>query len=264
MKFSVYQRTEQGGRKKNEDRMGYVYTPQSALFVVTDGMGGHANGDLAAQIAIETLTELFSSQAHPILTDASEFLSKGVLQAHHQILHFSNERGMSDAPRTTLVALLLQEGRATWVHCGDSRLYWLRDGGLVKRTLDHSYAEQNPYGDNASADYLAKVTNRNVLFTCLGSPSKPIFDVSPSVPVQHGDKFLLCSDGLWGDLTDKEMINMLGSTTVVQSVPRLIDLALQRGGPYCDNVTGIGIEWLEAGLHKAADKTMIKKLVFKS
>jgi serine/threonine protein phosphatase PrpC len=244
VKFSVYQRSEQAGRKNNEDRVGYVYTQDSALFVVADGMGGHAHGELAAQIALERVTELFERQAHPLLADPKEFLSDAFMQAHHQILQFSHEQGMDDTPRTTLTALVIQNGQATWAHCGDTRLYWLRSVQLLKRTLDHSYAEQMPAGvTNANSEYLLKMANRNVLFTCLGSPAKPIYDISPTVSLQLGDKFFLSSDGLWDCMTEKDIVDALASAPVTQSVPLLIDLALKNGGIYGDNVTGIGIEW---------------------
>jgi PPM family protein phosphatase len=250
MKFSIYQRSEQGGRKTNEDRMGYTYTRESALFVIADGMGGHAHGELAAQIALETLTECFKKQAHPKLAAPQAFLSQSMLLAHHQILQFSHEHGMADSPRTTVVALVVQDGQACWAHCGDSRLYWIRAGGLAKRTLDHSYVEQSPSGmkpnSNSSAAYLAKMANRNVLFTCLGSPAKPIYDVSAALPLQHGDRFLLCSDGLWGHYTDKEITDLFVTDVVSHSTSFLIDLALKRGGRHSDNVTAIGIEWEDA------------------
>lgn len=243
MKFSAYQRTEQAGRKANEDRMGYLYTRESAIFVVADGMGGHANGELAAQIAFETMTKAFQIQALPLVPEPREFLSKALLQAHHEILRMTHELGMDDSPRTTLVALLVQEGEAIWIHCGDSRLYWIRNGQMEKRTLDHSYAEQTIMDASSREDYLAKVANRNVLFTCLGSPTKPIYDVSPKMSLKQGDKFLLCSDGLWGALKDADIVETLSVANMAASVPRLIDLALHLGGTYGDNVTAIGVEW---------------------
>jgi serine/threonine protein phosphatase PrpC len=250
MKFSIYQRSEQGGRKANEDRMGYTYTRESALFVIADGMGGHAHGELAAQIALETLTECFKKQAQPKLASPPAFLSQSMLLAHHQILQFSHEHGMADSPRTTAVALIVQDGQAWWAHCGDSRLYWIRESALMKRTIDHSYVEQpppsmKPNGDS-SATYLAKMANRNVLFTCLGSPTKPIYDVSAALPLKHRDRFLLCSDGLWAHYTDQEMTSLFVTDVISHSTSFLIDLALKRGGHHCDNVTAIGMEWEDA------------------
>jgi PPM family protein phosphatase len=268
MKFSVYQRTEQGGRKKNEDRMGYTYTKESALFVVADGMGGHAHGELAAQIALETITELFKKQAQPALPNPRDFLSKALMLAHHQILHFSNDHGLGDSPRTTVVAMIVQEGHATWAHCGDSRLYWIRGTELVKRTLDHSYVEQKPVGHNLSAEVLAKMVNRNVLFTCLGSPTKPIFDISPKVALAHLDQFILCSDGLWGNMSDDDLVKIVAQTPISRCIPALVDFALKQGGQFCDNVTAVGLTWDAGQAHKSADTNVetdsLSKEVFAS
>lgn len=243
MKFSVFQRSEQAGRKKNEDRMGYTYTSESALFVVADGMGGHAHGELAAQIALESITQLFTQLAVPALPNVREFLSKAVLQAHHQILHFTNEHSLADSPRTTVVILVIQNGMATWAHCGDSRLYWVRGKRMMARTLDHSYIEQIPPGAHLSAEALAKLMNRNVLFTCLGAPTKPIYEVSTDAPLAKGDRLMLCSDGLWAHFTQEQLVNLLAEGDVSSAVPCLIDVALKRGGRLCDNVSAIGLQW---------------------
>lgn len=243
MRFHVYQRTERAGREKNEDRLGYSYTKEAALFVVADGMGGHAHGELASQIAIETMSELFKQQAQPTVASPYHFLLKSTLAAHHQILQFANDNGLADSPRTTMVALLVQNGGATWVHCGDSRLYWFRGLRLLHRTLDHSYVEQKPIGASITAELLAQMSNRNVLFTCLGAPMKPIYEVSTTMSLAHGDRLLLCSDGLWGHFLDTEIEKIVTSDLITQSVPCLIDLALKRGGRGGDNVSAIGIEW---------------------
>ena len=141
MKFSVLQVSRRGGREKNEDRMGYCYTRDSALFVLADGMGGHPEGEVAAQIALQTISALFQREAQPRLADVTEFLTTALMAAHHQILRYAADKGMLDTPRTTLVAGVVQSGSASWVHCGDSRLYLVRDAELLTRTRDHSYLE---------------------------------------------------------------------------------------------------------------------------
>ena len=191
MKFSVFQISRKGGREKNEDRMGYCYTRESGLFVLADGMGGHPEGEVAAQLALQTVSALYQKEARPIVKDVAEFLSTSLMAAHHQIIRYASEKGMLDTPRTTLVAAIVQGTSATWVHCGDSRLYVVRGGELLTRTRDHSYLEQQ----NAGVIRMDRV-NRNILFTCLGSPTKPVFDVTGPVTLQQGNKILLCSDGL--------------------------------------------------------------------
>ena len=238
MKFSVFQVSRRGGREKNEDRMGYSYTRESGLFVLADGMGGHPEGEVAAQLALQTVSGLFQKQARPAIKDTAEFLSTAVMAAHHQIIRYASEKGMLDTPRTTLVAAILQGPGATWVHCGDSRLYVVRDGELLTRTRDHSYIEQQ----GAVGGRIEHI-NRNILFTCLGSPTKPVFDITGPVFLQQGDKILLCSDGLWGTLSDEEIVSHLVAKSVSDAVPDLVEAALKAGGERCDNVTVLAMEW---------------------
>jgi serine/threonine protein phosphatase PrpC len=160
------------------------------------------------------------------------------MAAHHQIIRYASEKGMLDTPRTTLGRLRRAGNHATWVHCGDSRLYVVRGGELLTRTRDHSYLEQQ----NAGVIRMDRI-NRNILFTCLGSPTKPVFDVTGPVQLQEGDKILLCSDGLWGSLEDKDIVRELSAKPVAEAVPDLVESALRNGGEHSDNVTVIALEW---------------------
>jgi PPM family protein phosphatase len=238
MKFSVFQISRKGGREKNEDRMGYCYTRESGLFVLADGMGGHPEGEVAAQLALQTVSALYQKEARPIVNDVNEFLSTSVMAAHHQIIRYASEKGMLDTPRTTFVAAIVQGTSATWVHCGDSRLYVVREGELLTRTRDHSYLEQQ----NAGVIKMDRI-NRNILFTCLGSPTKPVFDITGPIALQQGDKIMLCSDGLWGSLGDADIVRHLVGKSVSDAVPDLVEDALRKGGEHGDNVTVIALEW---------------------
>ncbi|AMO22436.1 hypothetical protein GCM10027034_27920 [Ramlibacter solisilvae] len=239
MKFSVFQISRKGGREKNEDRMGYCYTRESGLFLLADGMGGHPEGEVAAQLALQTVSALYQKEARPVVADPTEFLSMAVMAAHHQIIRYASEKGMLDTPRTTLVAAVVQGTSATWAHCGDSRLYVVREGELLTRTRDHSYLEQQSAVGVVRLDRI----NRNILFTCLGSPTKPVFDVTGPVTLQEGDKILLCSDGLWGSLPEAEIVRQLSGQPVSEAVPELVESALRSAGPSSDNVTVIALEW---------------------
>ena len=241
MKFSVFQVSRKGGRQLNEYRMGYSYTRSSGILLLADGMGGHPEGEVAAQLALQAMSAQYQKQANPDIDDVTAFLTLAVLGAHRQIIQYAIEKGMLDTPRTTVVAAVVQDGTATWVHCGDSRLYLVRNGKLVTRTRDHSYMEQPPAGQSASR--AAERMNRNILFTCLGSPTKPVFDITGPIALQQGDKILLCSDGLWGSLPDDDIVRQLSAKPVGQAVPDLVESALQRGGATSDNVTAIALEW---------------------
>lgn len=238
MKFSVFQLSRKGGRQMNEDRMGYCYTRESGLFVLADGMGGHPEGEVAAQLALQTFSALYQKEARPVVPDPAAFLSAALLAAHRQILRYATEKGMLDTPRTTLVAAVLQGTTATWVHCGDSRFYLVREGELLLRTRDHSYVEQHGAGP-AKREHI----NRNMLFTCLGSPGSPLFDMSEPMTLMQGDKLLLCSDGLWGSLADDEIVMRLTRRPVAEAVPDLVESALRAGGEHSDNVTVLAMEW---------------------
>ncbi len=241
MKFSVFQVSRKGGRGNNEDRMGYCYTSGSGIFLLADGMGGHPQGEVAAQLALQAMSAMFQKEARPELPDVAAFLTAAVMAAHRQILRYAIEKGLQDTPRTTIVVAVVQAGAVSWTHCGDSRLYLVRAGELLARTRDHSFLEQ---GQAAAAGLkLPERINRNILFTCLGSPTKPVFDVTGPVPLQQGDKLMLCSDGLWGSLSDVDITYHLNHKPVSEAVPDLVEKALHIAGDSSDNVTCIALEW---------------------
>ena len=241
MQFSVYQVSRKGGREKNEDRMGYCYTRDSGLFALADGMGGHPEGEVASQLALQTLAALFQRDAKPTLADPLRFLHDAIIAGHHQLLRYATEKALIDTPRTTVVACVLQGNAAYWAHCGDSRLYLVRDGKLIARTRDHSYSELQE--TLAHVVPMGEKFNRNVLFTCLGSPGKPVVDTAGPLLLHAGDRVLLCSDGLWGSVSDAEVTEQLSQRPISDAVPELVERALRHAGAKSDNVTVIAAEW---------------------
>jgi PPM family protein phosphatase len=244
LRFSVFQVSRKGGREKNEDRMGYCYTRESGLFALADGMGGHPEGEVASQLSLQTLAALFQREARLTLTDPAKFLHDAIIAAHHQLLRYATQKALIDTPRTTIVACVLQGNTAYWAHCGDSRLYLVRGEKLIARTRDHSYSELQE--SLSSVVPMNDKLNRNVLFTCLGSPGKPVIDTVGPLILQKGDRMLLCSDGLWGNLTDAEITAEIAAHSVSDSVPELVEKALRMGGPRCDNVSALAVEWESA------------------
>ena len=241
MQFSVYQVSRKGGREKNEDRMGYCYTREAGLFALADGMGGHPEGEVASQLALQTLAARFQREAKTALADPLRFLHDAMVAGHHQLLRYATERSLIDTPRTTIVACVLQGQAAYWAHCGDSRLYLVRGGKLIARTRDHSYTELQQTLSPAVS--LGERMNRNVLFTCLGSPGKPVVDTVGPLLLQAGDRLLLCSDGLWSSVADTEIANQLSRNAISDAVPELVEQALRNGGPKSDNVSVLAVEW---------------------
>ena len=244
MRFSVYQISRKGGREKNEDRMGYCYTRDSGLFALADGMGGHPEGEVASQLALQTLSAMFQRDAKPTLADPLRFLQESIIAGHHQLLRYANQRALIDTPRTTIVACLLQGNAAYWAHCGDSRLYMVRGEKLIARTRDHSYSELQHTISHVVP--IGERFNRNVLFTCLGSPGKPVVDTVGPMLMQPGDRMLLCSDGLWGTVADTVITEMLSRNAISDAVPELVEQALRNGGAKSDNVSVLAVEWESA------------------
>jgi PPM family protein phosphatase len=241
MRFSVYQISRKGGREKNEDRMGYCYTRDAGLFALADGMGGHPEGEVASQLALQTIAALFQRDAKPTLAEPLRFLHDAIIAGHHQLLRYATERALIDTPRTTIVACLMQGNAAYWAHCGDSRLYLVRGDKLIARTRDHSYSElQETLSQVVS---VGERFNRNVLFTCLGSPGKPVVDTAGPLLLQPRDRVLLCSDGLWGSVSDATITEQLAARPISDATPELVEQALRNGGAKSDNVTILSVEW---------------------
>jgi hypothetical protein len=140
----------------------------------------------------------------------------------------------------------------------------VRDGALLTRTRDHSYLEAQ-----ANAGAMVEGVNRNVLFTCLGSTVRPMFDVAGPLRLAEGDKVLLCSDGLWGSLADEEIVATLAAMPVADAVPALVDMALHTAGERSDNVTVLALEWetpADTGFHHSGftETEMMSDEVFAS
>jgi serine/threonine protein phosphatase PrpC len=247
MRFSVYQVSRKGGREKNEDRMGYCYTRDSGLFALADGMGGHPEGEVASQLALQTLAAMFQRDSKPTLPDPMRFLNEAIIAGHHQLLRYATQKALIDTPRTTVVACLLQGNAAYWAHCGDSRLYMVRGDKLIARTRDHSYSELQETMSQVVP--MGEKFNRNVLFTCLGSPGKPVVDTVGPLLLQSGDRLLLCSDGLWGTVTDASITEQLSRNAISDAVPELVEQALRNGGAKSDNVSVLAVEWEAAEDH---------------
>jgi serine/threonine protein phosphatase PrpC len=244
MSVEIVQESHQAGRQRNEDRAGHWSTGAAVLMAVADGMGGHPHGDRAAETALQTLSELFLRQANPELPLPGGFLDRAFREAHRRLHEEAAEWQLEENHRTTLVACLVQKGLLWWAHSGDSRLYLARGAELVLRTRDHSFAELNEalqHGDTSEEDVPA-----NILFSCLGSTSRPLIDRGGPWSLAAGDRVLLCSDGLWGPLSDLSVLQGMAQGPLAQAVPALVQRALAAGGAHGDNVTALGCTYLPA------------------
>jgi serine/threonine protein phosphatase PrpC len=243
MRFSVYQESHIGGRKNNQDRMGYSFTRDALLLLVADGMGGHIMGEMAAQIAMQTIASLFQENATPYVKKPERFLEDSFFAAHREIHRYRAINNLPETPRTTIVACLIQHNSAMWAHCGDSRLYWMRSGQILARTRDHSRIETLIAQGKVDPSERDTHPDRNKLFNCLGAPNMPIVEISRRASLQAGDIMLLCSDGLWSVLPDHELAERLHNNTIVRAVPELLTTATGIAGKTGDNVTALAMMW---------------------
>jgi protein phosphatase len=243
MRFSVYQESNIGGRKINQDRMGYSFTRDALLLLLADGMGGHLRGEVASTIAMQTIGTLFQQNANPYIKKPEQFLEDSFFAAHREIHRYRAINNLPETPRTTIVACLVQHNTAFWAHCGDSRLYWMRNGQILSRTRDHSRLETLIAQGKVDPSERDTHPDRNKLFNCLGAPNMPIVEVSRRASLQAGDVILLCSDGLWSILPDHELAQSLQENTIVRAVPELVGKATSIAGKSSDNVTALAMMW---------------------
>lgn len=243
MKFTIYQESRTGMRANNEDRLAYCYSREALLMVVADGMGGHYYGEVAAQIAVQTLTDAFPREFKPRMRDPFMFLQKGMLNAHRAILDFAGQHRLLDSPRTTCVACVVQNSVAYWAHSGDSRLYLLRNGRVLAQTRDHSRVRLLVDQGVISEEQMPGHPDRNKIYGCLGGQQKPEIEYSRKATLETGDVLVLCTDGVWSVLPADILAVSLKTTDPADAVPVLLGQAEARGGPHADNLSMIAVRW---------------------
>ena len=213
MTIKAFGLTDVGQRREsNEDD--FLLEPGLGVYAVADGMGGHAAGEIASKLAIETLRDVLrrdDSENGPMTAEeAAEWLRSAVVEANRRIcdsirLH-EERRGMG----TTVVAMV-QSGREAIVgHVGDSRLYLLRGGEFLRLTSDHSWVNEQVKLGLMNDDAAQRHPMRNIVTRALGSRPDVTVDLS-AVEVEPGDVFLLCSDGLNTMLTAPQIQGILAA-----------------------------------------------------
>jgi len=243
---NIVQASRVGGRERNEDRVGQWSAAQATLLAVADGLGGHAHGDVAAQIAIDILGGAFAAQAQPKLTDPSQFLVQAIETAHAAILREADLRNYADSPRTVIAACVVQDAHAYWTHVGDCRFYLLRTGRIVLRSRDHTVVQRLLDEGRIREEAMATHPHRNRLLQCLGGIQQPQPDWQGGVRLAQDDILLLCSDGFWGPLTQRQMLHALLAKPLAEAIPELVDLAERCAGPESDNISVVAMTWDQA------------------
>lgn len=205
------------------------------LFLVADGMGAHAAGELASEMAAKHIPHLYQKARN---LSAPEALQRAVIETNAEIHRRGKENEEFHNMGTTCCVLTLLPQGAILAHVGDSRVYRMRGENLEQLTFDHSLVwEMREAGQLSDSNGLADVVPKNIITRSLGPNAAVKVDVEGPFPLQVGDTFLLCSDGLTGPVKDEEIAGILRSLGPKEAARILVDLANLRGGP--DNITVI-------------------------
>lgn len=231
-----------GGREEQQDRVDIIAATDgdNTLLVLADGMGGHHGGALAAQAVIDAAKNYIN---HTDMSEPLASLEELCIRAHQAIIELDREGNQS--PGSTCVMLHLSANEASWAHVGDSRLYHFRNGALLTRTLDHSMVQLLVTQGELSEAEMAGSPLQNQLYMRLGGEQLPKPDLG-AADVQHGDVFLLCSDGFWEYVEHHEVSATLADTAPEEAAARLVALARERGGSEGDNISVAMAQWQEA------------------
>lgn len=252
MKLEAFAWTDPGPvRENNEDS--FLVDEDVGLFVVADGMGGHAAGEVASRIAVEAVRELLQGGMDPDETrlerevpDPADLLRERLRYAMNQAsARIRREAQLNPAwsgMGTTLCVLLIEDDQAHVAHVGDSRIYLMRDGELHRLTRDHTVVQQEIDAGRLTPALARQVPHRNYLTQSVGYHG-PVEPDTSTRPLQPGDVFLLCSDGLTDPLDDPRIAELIRTTDPSDLAETLVHEALVGGGE--DNITVITIRVVE-------------------
>jgi PPM family protein phosphatase len=222
-------------RSNNQDS-GYA---GRRLFLVADGMGGHAGGDIASAIATRRISEADADYANA--PEAAAALEGALVAANRELAETVSEHSELTGMGTTVSAMLLEEDRVVIAHIGDSRIYLFRSGELSQITIDHTFVQRLVDAGRITAEEAMVHPRRSVLMRVLGDvESSPEID-SMVLDTRPGDRWMLCSDGLSGVVSFDELHELLAADAGAKQVAdRLVKASLDGGAP--DNVTVVVID----------------------
>jgi len=228
-------------RPANQDHIGFVRSADEneRLFIVADGMGGHRAGEIASRLAIEAIQQHYGS-----LLDRFELpraLKKAFTEANRAIFRAAQQEPEYRGMGTTLVALAVQKGRGYYANVGDSRLYLVRSGDCVQLSRDHTVVAQLVKDGLITAEAAKNHPDQSVITRAVGTHTSVVVDVcGEPIFLQIGDRFVLCSDGLYDLVEEREIEAAVLELQPQEACQQLVLLAKERGGH--DNISVIVVK----------------------
>lgn len=206
--YECFASTRIGGRKENQDTAAFRFTDRGLLLVVCDGMGGGPSGKRASFLAAHVISK-FVGQSYNKIPDAE--LLEMALQEAHNVLKFDMSRHPENIGMgTTAAVLLINKEYAVLAHVGDSRIYQVRDGKLIFRTIDHSLVARKMQFEGWTDEEARTSDESNVITQAIGHRDiEPDIDIRPYV---KGDRFLICTDGVWGHFPQKHLLKIMSES----------------------------------------------------
>jgi len=239
--IDFYMSTSPGGRDNNEDFITKAEYGEDKCFILCDGLGGHDCGEVASSYVAGVVAEEFT-----LYGDSADFLKNAFTKAQEGLLKLQEERGMTNAMKTTLVVLVVTQDHIKWAHIGDSRLYrFYENGTKYERTRDHSMVQiLKDMGDITEAD-MRHHEDRNKLLRVMGAEwSTKSFDLSAVLERGEPQSFALMTDGFWEYVLEEEMMQLLQSSESAEMWLRSMEqLVLERADmTSTDNYSAICIK----------------------
>ena len=230
------------GRQRENNEDSYLYWEpdpdqefrrKGRLAVIADGMGGYEGGQEASRLAVETVRHFYDSKFD---SSPQATLLSALTAAHDAIQRYAQEHPQFHGMGTTCTAISIVDHQLSFAHVGDSRLYLVRSETVTRLTRDHSYVSRLVESGIVRSEDAESHPQRHILTAALGS-GREITPDGPELPIplEEGDTLVLCTDGLWSLVGERDMVRIVHSNPPAQSCLELVRMALERGGP--DNVT---------------------------
>lgn len=235
MSVTYHVLTDKGGRAVNEDYLGVLTAPDCQAFILCDGLGGHGSGDIASQLVVQKIRESMGD---------SKTLEDSILYAQKELLLKQRQEHAGESMKTTVAALVIQENAARFAHVGDSRVYCFEKSKYILRSQDHSVPQMLVKSGEIREKDIRHHEDRNRLLRVMGTEwESPKYEVTDNIPITGQTSFLLCSDGFWELIDEKQMCKTLKkSKTPEEWIQKMTQIVLKNGeGTNMDNYSAIAV-----------------------